>query len=342
MDNSERARQLHRRALVVDAHADTLLRIWSGERTLGERSTRGHIDLPRLADGGVDVQFFACYIEAEHKPDRGLRRVMQLVDLFHRELAANEGRMMLVLTAADFEAAKAAGKVGAVLTIEGGEAIGDDLAALRNLHRLGLRGLGLTWNQRNLIADGVDESRTNGGLTRFGVDVVRECNRIGILIDVSHLSEAGFWDVLEVSSKPIIASHSNSRAVCDHPRNLSDDQVRALAANDGVMGMNFAPGFLTRLDLRAKTVEEYREQVKGKTSIESVIRHIDHLLELVGPDHIGLGSDFDGTSATPDGLEDVSRLPALTEAMVRHGYSDEVIEKIMGRNLQRVFKEAVG
>ncbi len=267
---------------------------------------------------------------------------MQLVDLFHRELAANADLMMPVLKASDCEAAQAAGKVGAVLSIEGGEAIGDDLSALRNLHRLGLRSLGLVWNQRNLIADGVGEARTHGGLTNFGVEVVRECNRLGILVDVSHLSDEGFWDVLATSTKPIVATHSNSRAVCHHPRNLSDDQVRALAKNGGVMGMNFAPGFLTDLDIKAESIEEYRRLVAGKTSVESVVRHIDHLVGLVGPDHIGLGSDFDGTGAVPDGLNDASCLPALTEALVARGYSDEVIEKVLGRNFRRVFEAVVG
>lgn len=337
-----RARALHQRALVADGHADTLLRLWSGERTLRERSDKGHIDLPRLAEGGVDVQFFACYIEEEHKPDRGLRRAMQLVDLFHRELEANRDRMMPVLRAADFDAAQAAGKVGAVLSIEGGEAIGDDLSALRNLHRLGLRSLGLVWNQRNLIADGVGETRTHGGLTNFGVEVVKECNRLGVLVDVSHLTDEGFWDVLATTSKPIIASHSNSRAVCGHRRNLTDEQVKALAKNGGVMGMNFAPGFLVDLNVKAETVEEYRRQIAGKTSAESIVRHIDHLIDLVGPDHVALGSDFDGTRAVPDGLSDVSHLPVLTEALVARGYSDEVIEKVLGRNLRRVFEAVAG
>lgn len=343
--DTARARELHRRALVVDGHVDTLLSIASGERTLAERSTKGHVDLPRLAEGGVDVQFFACYIEPQHKPDRGLRRAMQLIDVFHRELAANQDRMVPVLKAADFEAAKGAGKVGAVLAIEGGEAVGDDLAALRNLHRLGLRSLGLVWNQRNLIADGVGEVRTHGGLTNFGVEVVKECNRLGILVDVSHLSDEGFWDVLGVSTKPIVATHSNSRAVCEHRRNLTDDQVRALAKNGGVMGMNFAPSFLGNLDtpgFEAKSEQAYRRMVKGKTSVDSVVRHIDHLMELVGPDHVGLGSDFDGSGATPDGLEDVSRLPALSEALLARGYDEEVIEKILGRNFLRVFREVVG
>ncbi|MHB0884530.1 MAG: dipeptidase [Bacillota bacterium] len=338
----DHAQELHRRALVVDAHADTLLRIWAGERTLRERSSKGHIDLPRLAEGGVDVQFFACFIEAQHKPERGLRRAMQLVDLFHRELAANADRMMPVLRASDLAAAQAAGKVGAVLSIEGGEAIGDDLSALRNLHRLGLRSLGLVWNQRNLIADGVGEARTHGGLTNFGVEVVQECNRLGILVDVSHLNDEGLWDVLATSTKPIVATHSNARAVCPHPRNLSDDLVKALAKNGGVMGMCFAPGFLRAMDIKAESIEEYRRQVAGMTSVDSVVGHIDHLIELVGPDHVGLGSDFDGSGAVPDGLSDVSCLPALTEALVARGYSDEVIEKILGLNFRRVFEAVVG
>ncbi|MEW6546630.1 MAG: dipeptidase [Bacillota bacterium] len=315
--------ELHRDCVVVDGHCDTVLRLWQSRASLEERRQDGHLDLPRLREGGVDVQVFACYIEPEFKPDRGLQRALQLVDLFYRQLEGCPG-LRLVRSSADIEEAGRQGQVGAILAIEGGEGIGDDLAYLRTLYRLGVRLITLTWNQRNLIADGVGEERTGGGLSTFGVQVVQEMNRLGMLVDVSHLSEAGFWHVVETCQGPFVASHSCCRALCDHRRNLSDDQIRALARAGGLVGINFAPAFL-------------RED--GQASWEDVLRHIDHVVSLVGPDHVGLGSDYDGIPATPLGLEDASRLPVLTRGMLERGYSEEDIRKILGGNFLRVIKQ---
>lgn len=313
---------LHRDALIVDTHCDTLLSLMRG-RPLGERRDEGHIDLPRLREGGVGVQFFACYIEPQFKPDRGLKRVLQQIDAFYQAVEANRDQIEVALTVADIERIRAAGKVAAVLAIEGGEAIDGDLAALRMLHRLGVRSFGLVWNQRNLLADGIGERRTHGGLTTLGVEAVREMNRLGMVVDVSHLNDEGFWDVIETSTSPIMASHSNSRAICDHPRNLTDDQIRALAKNGGVMGMNFCPAFV---------------RSEGPVTVDHLIDHIDHIVDLVGFDHVGLGSDFDGINDVPQGLEDVSRLPNLTRRLVERGYSEENIRKILGGNHLRVLK----
>lgn len=317
--------ELHRDALVVDGHCDTLLRLWQTGAGLGERRQEGHLDLPRLRDGGVDVQVFACYIEPSFKPDRGLQRALQLVDFFHTQLDGCPD-LYLVREAGDLEAAGREGRVGAILAIEGGEGVGDHLAYLRTLYRLGVRLITLTWNQRNLIADGVGEERTGGGLSTFGVEVVREMNRLGMLVDVSHLSEPGFWHVVEVCRGPFVASHSCCWALCDHRRNLTDDQIRALARAGGVVGINFAPAFLSG---------------EGTASWEDVLRHIEHVVELVGPDHVGLGSDYDGIPATPAGLEDVSRLPVLTRGMVERGYAEEDIRKILGGNFRRVIQQVM-
>ncbi|HHW99120.1 MAG TPA: membrane dipeptidase [Firmicutes bacterium] len=331
----ERARQLHQDALVVDTHCDTLLRVLGRAPyqqqqkayRLADRHEEGHIDLPRMKEGGVDVQFFAAYIEPIYKPDRSLKRTMQIFDAFFTELDANSDSMMLATTVQDILTAKEQGKIAAVLAIEGGEALEGDLGVLRMFHRLGVRSIGLTWNERNDIADGVGDARSKGGLSAFGAAVIEEMNRLGILVDVSHLSDPGFWDAVEISKHPIIASHSNARAVCNHRRNLTDEQIKALAKNGGVMGMNFAAGFV---------------KADGQPTLDDLLDHIDHIVQLVGPHHVGLGSDFDGIGATPEGLNDVTSMPLITEGLVKRGYSDEHIRLILGENYLRVFREVWG
>lgn len=332
----EQARQLHQDALVVDTHCDTLLRVVGRGNMFGrkqeqyhlrDRHQEGHIDLPRLQEGGVDVQFFAAYIEPIYKPDRSLKRTLQLFDGFFTELEANQDKMVLAKTAADIEEAKAAGKVAAVLAIEGGEALEGDLGVLRILHRLGVRAIGLTWNERNDIADGVGDCRSGGGLSEFGARLIAEMNRLGILVDVSHLSDPGFFDVIALSKQPIIASHSNARAVCDHRRNLTDEQIKLLAENGGVMGMNFCAPFV---------------KADGQPTLDDLIAHIDHIVQLVGPEHVGLGSDFDGITSAPKELTDASKMPLITEALLKRGYSEEHIRLILGGNYMRIFRQVWG
>lgn len=332
----ERTKVLHHSAIVVDTHCDTLLRVVGRNQPFGQKAepyrlrdlhSEGHIDLPRLITGGVDVQFFAAYIEPIYKPDRSLLRTLQIFDAFFTELAANEDQMLLVRQAADIDRAQAEGKIAAVMAIEGGEALEGDLGVLRVLHRLGVRAIGLTWNQRNNIADGVGDCRSGGGLSEFGAAVIAEMNRLGILVDVSHLSDPGFWDVIALSEQPIIASHSNSRAVCNHRRNLTDEQIKALAKNGGVMGMNFCASFV-------------RED--GHPTLDDLLNHVDHIVQLVGPEHVGLGSDFDGIGAAPEGLDDASRMPLLTEGLVKRGYSETAIRQILGENYLRVFRQVWG
>jgi membrane dipeptidase len=317
----ERAQRLHRQALVWDSHCDTLMDITAGRRTLGQRSTGGHLDLPRLRQGGVKVQIFAIYIESPPF----LRRTLEFISAFYRELAENKGKLALATSAAEIKEATARGEVAALLSIEGGEALEGTPAILPCLYRLGVRALGLTWNHRNQLADGIAEARTGGGLTTLGLETVAEMNRLGMVVDVSHLSPAGFWDVLEHSRHPVIASHSNARGLHDHPRNLDDDQIRALAARGGVMGINFAPDFLG-----------------PGADLETVLDHIDYIARLAGCDCIGLGSDYDGISATPRGLEDVSQLANITRGLVARGYSDPDILKILGGNFARVFAGVIG
>ena len=329
--------QLHKRATVVDAHIDTLLDIMvpaarplklATPRKFGERSEQGHVDLPRLLESGVDLQVFAAYIQPEYKMERALHRALQLIDRFYQELHNHGDKMMLFSRVSDVREAKNAGKVSAMLSIEGGEAIEADLGILRMLHRLGIRAITLTWNERNQVADGAAEGRTKGGLTNFGIELVAEMNRIGMVVDVSHISDAGFFDVIETTTKPVIASHSNCRAICNHRRNLTDEMIKALANNGGVMGMNFAAEFV--------------DERKDNATLERVLDHIDHVVAIAGVEHVGIGSDFDGIEITPKGLEDVTKIPYITEGLLKRGYKEDDVLKILGENFLHVFSEVIG
>jgi len=323
-----KAKQIHQKAIIVDGHCDTILEIMNHKRNLEKKSTTGHLDIPRMKEGGINVQFFAVFIEDIYKPDRSLKRTLQLIDCFYKEIERNRDDISLVINYNQIKEVNKAGKIAAILSIEGGEALEGDLGVLRVLYRLGVRLLTLTWNQRNRIADGMGESRTGSGLTEFGLKVIDEMNDLRMLIDVSHLSETGFWDVIKRSKTPIVVSHSNCYALCPHLRNLKDEQIKALADKDGVIGITFVPDFLT--------------QEKRKTSVKDVVKHIDYLVEKVGVDYVGLGSDFDGTGELPLGLEGVDKIPNLTEELLDRGYKEREIEKILGGNFLRVFRKVVG
>jgi len=334
---NQRILELHKRATVVDAHIDTLLDLMVPSarptklptpRNFGERSTSGHIDLPRLMESGVDLQVFAAYIQPEYKIERALHRVLQLIDRFYQLLDAHRDKLLLFTRVADVREAEKQGKIAAMLSIEGGEAVEADLGILRMLHRLGVRAMTLTWNERNQIADGAAEGRTKGGLTNFGLELVAEMSKIGMVIDVSHISDAGFFDVIETTKSPIIASHSNCRAICNHRRNLTDEMIKLLAEKGGVMGMNFAPAFV--------------DENKDNATLERVLDHVDHVVKIAGVEHVGLGSDFDGIENTPKGLEDVTKMPDFTEGLLKRGYGEEDAIKILGENFLRVFKKIMG
>ena len=323
-----KAKQMHQKAIVFDGHCDTILEIMNHKRTLEKKSPTGHLDIPRMKEGGVNVQFFAVFIEDIYKPDRSLKRTLQLIDCFYREMEKNQDEISLVTNYNQINEANSAGKIAAILSVEGGEALEGDLGVLRMLYKLGVRLLTLTWNQRNQIADGIGESRTGSGLTEFGLKVIEEMNDLRMFIDVSHLSETGFWDVIKRSKAPIVASHSNCYALCPHPRNLKDEQIKALADKGGVIGITFVPNFLT--------------QEKRKTTVKDVVTHIDYLVEKAGIDCVGLGSDFDGTGGLPLGLEGVDKITNITEELLTRGYKEREIKKILGGNFLRVFKKVIG
>ena len=328
---SPAALALHRRAIVFDGHCDTILELDRCGRTLGQRSAEGHADLPRLLEGGVTAQVFALFIEDKYLPNQAVRRTLQLADRFYQELEVNQEHILPATRAADIRRAKEEGKVAAVLGVEGGAALEGDLAILRVLHRLGGRLLTLTWSRRNALGDGTMRGQVGGGLTDLGREAVREMNRLGMLVDVSHLAAAGVGDALAVSRDPIVASHSNARAVCDHGRNLSDEHVRGIAAGGGLVGVTLVPAFVD----------------PQKASMERLMDHIEHLLRVGGEDHVGLGSDYDGFGFDNPAFQfhdmpDVSHLPRLTEAMLGRGIPERVVEKVLGANWLRVFEEVVG
>lgn len=252
---------------------------------------------------------------------------LHMADTLHTEVEASRDDLVLARCSNDVESAHREGKLACILSIEGAEPLKGDLAVLRTAYRLGVRNIGLVWGGRNELGCGVLGSEVDDeGLSNFGRDVVQEAGRLGIMVDVSHLNEAGFWDVLDVTEKPIVASHSNARKLLDHPRNLWDEQIQAIAEAGGLVGVVFA--FLT--------------EDRSASTLEHVLDQIDYMVTLVGPDHVGLGSDFDGIKYTPAGLEDVSQMPAITRGLLERGYADEDIAQILGGNWLRVFREVTG
>ncbi|NLL61893.1 MAG: membrane dipeptidase [Candidatus Atribacteria bacterium] len=316
-----------RNNIVCDAHCDTVLALNRGDRKIEELSSQGHLDIPRLKKGMVDVQVFAVYIEQQYKPKRSLHRALQLIDCLLTELEKNYDSIEPAYVFGDIERITSQNKIAVILAIEGGEAIEGKLYNLRIFHRLGVRLITLTWNQRNDIADGSSHPNSKRGLTTFGRKVVKEMNRLGMLIDVSHLSESGFWDVIKTTSQPIIASHSNSYTLCPHRRNLKDEQVKAIAENGGMIGVTYVPDFLTA--------------EKRKAAIDDVINHIDYLVKLAGIDFVGLGSDFDGCEELPVGLEGADKVYKIGEKLAQKGYTESDIDKIMGKNFLRLFQQVI-
>ena len=335
------APKIHKESIVIDAHCDTLQALTgrgiqgfpglgSGTRDFFKRNDSGHIDLPRLREGGVTCQVMAIYIGPQYKPARSARRALELLDAFYSLLDQSED-LRLATKASDIEKAKHEGAVSALLSIEGGEAIEGSLALLRDFYRLGVRAMGLTWNQRNDIADGQGEKSAGSGLTDFGISVVKEMERLGMLVDVSHLSDSSFWAVDRVAERPYIASHSNCRALASASRNLTDPMIEAIAKKGGVVGVAF-PG-------------DFVDDDPSKVSLSRLCDHIDHIKSVAGIDHVGLGSDFDGFGVRPGSgivMKDVSELPSLTVELMRRGYTDEETKKVLGRNWLRVYSEVLG
>ncbi|AZR72587.1 hypothetical protein BBF96_03805 [Anoxybacter fermentans] len=314
---------LHKELFVVNAHLDSILSIVNGRLDYTIRNNRGHSDIPRIREGGVDLLVFAVYVEQHYKPEGALKRTMELIDAIY-QLVDSSPDLELVLTAKDVERIRQEGKIGILLAIEGADGV-MNIGCLRNFYRLGVRLITLTWSNSNLLAAGVDEEK-GWGLTNFGRECLEEMNDLGIIVDVSHLALEGFWDVIKLSKAPIVASHSNARAICNHRRNLTDEQLLALKENGGVIGLCYAPGHL-------------REG--GGADVDDIFKHLYYIKDLIGIDHVGLGTDFDGIVEAPRGMEDISKTPLITKRMLEEGFSREDIAKVMGENFLRVIKQVL-
>ena len=325
----ERAMRLHKEAVVIDTHCDTILSYFRQrgrpQRSLGERGETGHIDLPRMIEGGLTCQTFGIYTGNKAIVPDATLKALQAVDVFYESIGRNP-EIVSVTSPDEIVAAKKAGKCCGMLSLEGAEPLMGDIGLLRVFYRLGVRILSFTWNYRTPFADGLSARRANGKLTDLGVQALEEMDRLGIVFDVSHLCDSNYWDVADVMKGPFIASHSNCRAIADISRNLTDDMIVALAEHDGVMGLNFGAGFVRQ---------------GGDPDVGHLVDHIDRIKDLVGIEHVGLGSDFDGVGKTPIGLEDVTGLPNITREMVRRDYSDEEIKKFLGDNYLRVFRKVM-
>lgn len=330
----EEARKIHLESIIIDGHCDTILHMFprigvpgSKPRSILIKSDTGHVDLPRLMEANVTCQFFALYTEPIYKPLKATARVLEMMAKFYEEIENSEGKIKIVNDSRDIVNAKKEGMLAALMSMEGAEPIQHNPIIIRMFHKLGLRAISLTWNERNMLADGVGESRAQSKLTELGLKTLEEIQKTRIILDVSHLSDSCFWDVIENFNRPIIASHSNARAICSHRRNLTDEQLKAIAEKGGVVGINFAPSFITN---------------EGKATLDDVIKHINYIVNLVGINYVGLGSDFDGISSTPIGLEDISKLPNLTAKLLEYGYSKKDIKKFLGENFLRVIREVIG
>ncbi len=354
--------RVHRSALLIDTHNDVTSRTVDGF-DIGSTGSGSHTDIARLRAGGVGAQFFAAYVSADYeKTHQSAHRALEMIDTIKRDIVARyPNDFMLAMTAGDIEAAHQQGKIAALIGIEGGHAIENSLRLLRDFYDLGVRYMTLTHTNTNGWADSSGDATNpaiqhHGGLTPFGKQVVAEMNRLGMMVDISHVADATFWDALAVSKAPLIASHSSCRALTDVPRNMTDEMISALARKGGVIQINFNCGFLNSATGKAeeeleKKLGSYDEAVFRKAfatgelpraTLAQVVDHIGHAVKAGGIDAVGLGSDFDGIPCAPEGLDDVSKFPALTRALLERGYSAEDIRKIYGGNLLRVMRAVEG
>jgi membrane dipeptidase len=372
----ERAAKLHREAIVVDTHDDITTPILDHGFDLGKPDGVAATDLAKMRAGGITAEFFSIYVDErfyDHPSSRtggAARRALDMIDVTYQQIERHADTLVLATRADDVRRAKVAGKVAVLMGIEGGHAIENSLPALREFYRLGVRYMTLTHGESNDWADSAGLATVprprHDGLSPFGEEVVREMQRIGMLVDVSHVSDETIEDVLRVAKAPVIASHSSARALCDVPRNLSDEELRAIGKNGGVVMVNFFtayldpkmvaawPAFLrthgrelAAIDAKHLAPREERAAMVAigldalpKTPLSVLIDHIEHVAKIAGVDHVGLGSDWDGAPTMPVGLEGMDGLPRITRALLERGWADEDVKKVLGENFLRVLAEA--
>jgi membrane dipeptidase len=366
----ERAMKLHREAIVIDTHNDITSAITDRNFDMGARDTSGRTqtDIPRMREGGLDADFFAIYVAAKYAKEGGAaRRALDMIDGVYEQARRHPESLEIAFTSDDIRRIHKAGKIAALMGIEGGHAIEDSLPALRQFYRLGVRYMTLTHTNTNNWADSSGDINNpnvkhHDGLTDFGLDVVREMNRLGMMVDISHVSDKTFWDAIVTSQAPVIASHSSARALTDVPRNMTDDMLKAVAKKGGVVMVNFGKSFVNTKyvkpgpEIQAK-MDEIRNQYSGdqatmraklrelqgpppRVPLDMLIDHFVHVARVAGVDHVGIGSDFDGVDGMlPGGMEDVSKLPAITYELLKRGYSAADVKKVLGENLLRVMAE---
>jgi membrane dipeptidase len=325
---SEKARRLHADSIVFDGHCDTLLEILDGLRAWDKYEGKGQADLPRLREGGVTAQIFAAFVRPALRY-QGPAETLRLIETLYAILDGWPADMLLATKAEDVRRAKREGKIAAVLSLEGSEGLDGDLTLLRAFYRLGVRNIGITHNDRNKAADGCAEARTGGGLSEFGVALVKEMARLGIMVDIAHLAPAGVEDVFEIYDGPVVASHANAKTICDHRRNLSDAQIERVAASGGVIGVTFVPAFIA--------------ENPAEATVDRLLDHVDHIVKVGGIDCVALGSDWDGFENPPEGFpQDVRGTPLFTERLLQRGYSEGDVRKFLGENWLRVFQRVAG
>jgi len=366
----DRARRLLREVPIIDGHNDYPWEVRQKAamdlNKLDMRRPQPTImtDFDRLAAGGVGGQFWSVYVPVSIQGDAAVTATLEQIDIVHRMVARYSGTFELALTASDVERAFKAGHIASMIGMEGGHSINESLATLRQMHALGARYMTLTHSKNTRWADSATDKVDHHGLTKFGEAVVHEMNRLGMLVDLSHVSPETMAAVLRVTKAPVIYSHSSARALCDHPRNVPDDILKLVAANGGVVMANFYPGFIAP-DAAPRAIEQFalanklqdehpndpaavkaaleewqKSHPMPKATLSMVADHIDHLRQVAGVDHVGIGSDFDGIDVTPVGLEDVSTYPKLTAELLRRGWPDDDIRKLLGLNVLRVMRQA--
>lgn len=347
-DFASRARALHRQVPLIDGHNDYpwALRGLDPGRDLEKAEISKpvpslHTDIPRLREGGVGGQFWSVYVPSTMQGQEAVRATLEQIDIVHRMTRRWPEAFEMAYTAADVERSFKAGRIGSLIGIEGGHAIDNSLAALRMMFALGARYMTLTHSGNLAWADASPGPAVLGGLSKFGEEVVREMNRLGMLVDLSHVSPDTMEDALRVSEAPVIFSHSSARALCNVHRNVPDQVLRQVAKNGGVVMVTFVPGFISQAvaDYEARPAAE-RQGPAPRATLAQVADHIDHIRKVAGIDHVGIGGDFDGISTVIQGLEDVSTYPALTAELLRRGYSDADVRKILGENVLRVMRAA--